>query len=301
MATFIASQATDMRVDLWRGIVVDSNADTIVATDGTHIARFDGAFSYPWSGYVGGGPVYPIAPWLGPYGLGPVSGTLTSYTQDIGYQPQFTIDMMYAAAGPIFHAVTYQDPDLATALLFAGFDTLVGSSGNDRLLGYGGGDNISGQDGNDRLSGSQGADFLSGGDGNDRLRGGVDSDTLRGDDGSDLLIGNAGPDQLTGGKNADTFCFLSTSNSPAGKGNRDTIRDFTHDLDLIDLERIDANTTEPGHQAFVFIGKSAFTYTAGQLRYANHTLSGDTEGDGHADFQVSLRHDPIVDAGDLLL
>lgn len=300
MATFIASQATDMRADLWRGIVVASGRDTILASDGAHTARFDGAFGYPGSSFVGGGYPFEFAGFLDPFGLGPVSGTLTAYTQHLGTLPQFTIDMMAAPAGPVFHAVSFQDRALATALLFAGSDTLVGSAGADRLLGFAGGDTLSGLAGADILSGGHGVDFLSGGNGNDRLSGGPGADTLRGDAGRDLLLGDAGPDQLTGGAGADTFRYRKVSDSPAGSG-RDTIRDFTHDLDLIDLRRVDADTGDPGDQAFAFIGDAAFTGIAGQLRYASGRLSGDTDGDGHADFQIALRGHPTIDAGDLLL
>jgi Ca2+-binding RTX toxin-like protein len=301
MATFIASQATDMRADLWRGIAVDSDRETIIATDGVHLARFDGSFSYPGSDLVGGGYRTDYSGFFDPFNLGPVSGTLVGYTQDTGTQLQFTIDSFFAPAGAVFHAVSFGDRQLASALVFAGFDTLIGSSDNDRLLGFGGGDSLSGLDGNDRLLGGAGADVLSGGDDNDRLRGNSGADSLRGDDGRDLLLGDAGPDQLTGGGDADTFRYRKVSDSPDGSGDRDTIRDFAHSVDLIDLRRVDADADDPGNQAFVFIGDAAFTDTAGQLRYASGRLSGDTDGDGDADFQIDLRNDPTVDAGDLLL
>ena len=295
MATFIANQATDMRADLWRGIVVANDNATIIATDGTRVARFDGSFSYPGSNFVGGGYPTDFSGIFDPFGLGPVSGVLLSYTQDIGTVRQFTIDMMLAPAGPVFHALSFQNRALATALVFAGFDTLIGSGGDDRLLGFGGGDTLSGLAGADRLSGGHGIDFLSGGDANDRLSGGPDSDTLRGDSGADLLLGDAAPDQLTGGSGADTFRYRKVSDLPSD--GRDTIRDFTHDLDLIDLRRVDADPGDPGNQAFTFIGPADFTDTPGQLRYASGRLSGDTDGDSRADFQIALRGDPTVDFG----
>ncbi len=297
MATLTAFEATDMRVDLWRGVVIDSGRDTIVATDGAHVSRFDGSFSYPWSNIVGGSP-FPTGT-LDPFGLGPVSGTLLSYQQTIGTQSQFAIDMMAVPATSVFHAVSFQDRDLATALVFAGFDTLIGSGDADRLFGYAGGDTLSGLDGDDRLGGGLGVDFIAGGDGADRLAGGRDADTIRGDDGADLLRGDGDADQLTGGKGADDFRYLRVADSTPDA--RDTIRDFTHGTDTIDLRAVDANAVKHGDQAFVFIGGREFTDTPGQLRYAGHMLSGDTDGDGRADFQVDLRHGPTVDAGDLLL
>lgn len=58
--------------------------------------------------------------------------------------------------------------------------------------------------------------------------------------------------------------------------------------DFIDLSGFDANSRAAGVQHFDFIDIQAFDHTAGELRFANHLLQGDVNGDGKADFEVYL-------------
>ena len=69
----------------------------------------------------------------------------------------------------------------------AGDDVLVGGSGNDVLCGLGGDDVLSGESGNDHLDGGSDDDVLSGGSGNDHLDGGAGIDTLNGGSGNNTL------------------------------------------------------------------------------------------------------------------
>jgi ELWxxDGT repeat protein/VCBS repeat-containing protein len=69
---------------------------------------------------------------------------------------------------------------------------------------------------------------LTGGSGNDVLFGHAGNDTLIGGAGNDYLNGGTGNDTLTGGAGNDTFFFAD------GDG-LDTITDFTHGSDTIDL------------------------------------------------------------------
>ncbi|ANY80483.1 hypothetical protein BB934_21450 [Microvirga ossetica] len=119
---------------------------------------------------------------------------------------------------------------------------------------------------NDAVSGGSGADKLSGGGGNDILSAGAGKDALDGGTGNDRLIGGLGLDTLTGGKGKDVFVFAN-KDTGATKGTADTITDFKgKDGDRIDLKAIDADVKKKGDQAFIFIGKEAFT-KAGQVRY----------------------------------
>ena len=72
------------------------------------------------------------------------------------------------------------------------------------------------------------------------------------------------------------------------------LTDFQHGKDKIDLSNIDAIAGNEGHDAFTFIGKGAFTNTAGELRsyveHGNAFLAGDVNGDGVADFFVQLNN-----------
>jgi len=159
------------------------------------------------------------------------------------------------------------------------------------------------------LTGGDVVDTLRGGGGNDVLRGGGAADILIGDRGNDVLHGQGGADRLHGGigKDAlygesgrDRFEFRSLAESTVGVSGRDSVRDFGRG-DLIDLRRIDADTGERGNGAFDFIGRAAFSGEAGELRYAGGAVSGDVNGDGSADFMVSLAGRPGLDAGDFVL
>ncbi len=116
-------------------------------------------------------------------------------------------------------------------------DILYGSDGNDLLEGGNSNDTLYGDRGNDTLLGGNGNDNLYGGDGNDYLDGGNDNDTLYGGDGNDILIGGNGNDLLVGGKGRD---FLTGGNgsdrfylSDTCTGGFDTITDFKVGQDTI--------------------------------------------------------------------
>lgn len=90
-----------------------------------------------------------------------------------------------------------------------GSDTVCGGAGNDILIGAGGDDRLLGEDGDDDLRGDAGNDTLIGGSGNDGLRGGSDGDQLTGDAGDDVLVGSAGTDAcdgVSGVDSADSAC-----------------------------------------------------------------------------------------------
>ena len=68
---------------------------------------------------------------------------------------------------------------------------------------------------------------------------------------------------------------------------RDSIIDFTPKQgDKIDLSGIDADTLKNADQAFTFIGSAVFSGQAGELTFSAGILSGDTNGDKTADFEI---------------
>jgi Ca2+-binding RTX toxin-like protein len=124
----------------------------------------------------------------------------------------------------------------------------------------------------------------------DKLFGGLGKDTVEGGAGDDLIVGGLGADALFGGDGRDTFRFGSEEDSLTSQ--RDTIRDFQMKIDRIDLKRIDAKTNDAifsGNQKFEWIGSSAFSASAGELRFAGGVLAGDQNGDGLADFAIRVR------------
>jgi Ca2+-binding RTX toxin-like protein len=150
--------------------------------------------------------------------------------------------------------------------------------------------NLTGNEFNQDLHGNNGNNVLNGAGGNDRLYG---------LDGADTLIGGAGFDQMTGGGGNDDFVFTAASDSTTASP--DQVRDFASG-DTIDLGGIDANVNLADDQAFAFVGTSAFSNTAGELRAyqaPNGTwmVEGDTNGDGIADFAIAVTSGaPLIQA-----
>ena len=196
----------------------------------------------------------------------------------------------------------------------AGQDGLYGFDGNDVIRGGDGDDwgtlvaplhdnwstgntftvqaGLFGGDGNDRLHGDAGKDLVVGGNGNDKLYGGS---------GGDLLYGGNGADKSLGGAGADIFAFDFAFESRKGSG-RDVIKDFSKtEHDAISFYWMDANTNRKGNQAFDFIGDDGFHHRPGELRFAKHLLSGDTNGDGKADFVIKVAGVNSLGDGDFYL
>lgn len=157
-----------------------------------------------------------------------------------------------------------------------------------------------------RIVGNAAANVLKGLDGNDVLLGGRGNDRVYGGNGSDTIAGDAGADMLSGGSGRDTFVFRSVSDSTLASTGRDTIVDFSKAAgDRIDLSGIDALPASSADNAFVFIGKAAFTKCAGELRYqksgSDTLVLGDTNGDGRADFSILVSGGVAFAKGDFLL
>lgn len=150
---------------------------------------------------------------------------------------------------------------------------------------------LHGTNGADRVNGLAGHDLIFAQNGNDLVDGGAGNDVLLGEGGNDILSGGSGLDTLVGGTGQDVFRYLSAADSPRGVSNRDLILDFNRNDDIIDLSAIDAKTNVNGDQTFNFIGGSAFSRVSGQLRYTNGLVSGDTNGDGVADFEILVTGD----------
>lgn len=84
-----------------------------------------------------------------------------------------------------------------------GNDVICGLGGNDVVIGGGGRDLVDGANGADRLGGTGGGDLLLGLRGNDRLTGGAGRDGLGGGAGNDVLRGGGGADRFSGRLGSD--------------------------------------------------------------------------------------------------
>lgn len=202
-----------------------------------------------------------------------------------------------------------------------GDDVLRGGTGDDQIWGNAGNDIFAGGAGADALAGGAGidtADYSASGGGVsvdlgqllaqwgdaehdtlnsienvtgsaswDVLIGGTGSNRLSGGGGDDWLTGGGGADDLLGGLGADTFIYTTLADSSLT--GTDRILDFsTAEVDRINLSAIDASSQLAGDQAFVFVGDAAFSHVAGELRFEDDLLQGDVDGDGLADFQISV-------------
>jgi serralysin len=146
--------------------------------------------------------------------------------------------------------------------------------------------------------------------GGNALYGHEGDDQLFGRAGDDILNGGIGQDFLDGGTGSDRFDFVSIADSVAG-AQRDVIAGFELGQDTLHLGKIDADATHSGNQAFAFIGDTAFSGAAGELRYELGTaldgvsaitvVSGDVDGDGLADFEVQIMGHVALAAGDFIL
>lgn len=176
-------------------------------------------------------------------------------------------------------------------------ENATGGSGADKIYGNNVANKLLGSAGNDTLSGSGGNDQLIGGDGADKLLGGGGADTLN---------GSGGKDKMTGGSGADKFVF----NSAPSATNVDTITDFTHNSDKIQLEN--SVFTALGSATGALAAAKFWASASGNAHDANDritysTSTGqlfyDNDGTGaHAKVLIAtLTTHPTLSAADILV
>ena len=159
-------------------------------------------------------------------------------------------------------------------------------------------ENATGGDGADTLTGNSAANELIGGAGSDTLLGGLGDDTLSGGSDNDWLTGGLGGDTLTGGLGADRFVF-NTTTEISSRSYSDTITDFLHGTDLIDVSIIDANSKAKGNQAFLF--SSNGSYKAYSLWFVGGVVYADTNAKAGAEFHLALTSVSVLDKWDFIL
>ncbi|MGQ3046600.1 MAG: hypothetical protein ACT6Q8_16400 [Niveispirillum sp.] len=209
-------------------------------------------------------------------------------------------------------------------------NTITGGGGDDVLDGGAGSDSMTGGLGNDVYVVDAATDVVVelAGEGTDTIRtdlasltlvaevenltytgtgtftgtGNALANVITGGAGADTLTGGGGADTLTGGLGGDSFVLATVADSPAATPV--TISDFVvAQGDQIDLTAIDANSATAGDDAFTFVGTAAFSNVAGQLRIqvvgADLQVLGDVDGDGNADFAISLTGVGTLAAGSI--
>jgi hemolysin type calcium-binding protein len=131
---------------------------------------------------------------------------------------------------------------------------------------------------------------------------------IYGNAGNDTLLGGSGKDLLWGGPGADHFDFLSVTDSAVGP-HRDIIEDFSHaEGDKIVLDLIDADTTKPGDQAFVYIGSDSFAHyhslhhhVFGMVRFSGGIVQGNVNANLAPDFEIAVKGVTHLSAHDFVL
>lgn len=168
---------------------------------------------------------------------------------------------------------------------------VIGTKGNDRLLGSAKNQIFKGRKGDDTIRAGAGNDTIRAGTGNDRLYGQGGDDRLQGGKGSDLINGGKGRDWLLGaaaqagmpgrdqkdvfigGKDADTFVLGDSSKVyySDGKANTLGLKDYAliQDLSLAQGDKIQLNGQAQDYRLGaspkgVAAGKGLFLKTAGQ-------------------------------------
>lgn len=141
-------------------------------------------------------------------------------------------------------------------------------------------------------TGNSAANVITGNNNANILNGLSGNDTISAGSGNDTIIGGTGTDTMTDGGGSDTYDFNALSESVVGAG-RDICTDFTHNVDTISLETIDA---VPGglDNDFTFIGNVAFS--GGAATEVRFFLSGanvivqvdDNDADAVADMEIQL-------------
>jgi Ca2+-binding RTX toxin-like protein len=126
------------------------------------------------------------------------------------------------------------------------------------------------------------------------------ADQLSGLGGADRLAGGGGDDILWGGAGKDTFIF---DNSAVLGLDLDQIMDFSRG-DKIDLRAIDAKSGSLIDDSFKLIGSQDFHHIAGELQVKSYgdgmMVSGDVNGDGHADFSIMVHSATMLGTGDFI-
>lgn len=125
-------------------------------------------------------------------------------------------------------------------------------------------------------------------------------DRISGRAGEDRLMGGLGREILTGNEGSDVFVYTDVRDFSLLSFN--PIADFSAADHTIDFSEIDAKSVGGSeNDALVDVGSDRLSGTAGELRYGNGTLQGDTSGDGLADFLVQVAGAPPLTQANLVL
>src|SRR5665213_2360248 len=141
--------------------------------------------------------------------------------------------------------------------------------------------------------------------------GNAHADTIKGGAGNDTMTGGGGGDTVTGGGGSDTFVFAAPSDSHPGAGNFDTITDFTHNSDHLDLAAINGLNSNVQSVTVNFppltsAPSSIAAHTIDILTSGGNTViyanaSGSSQTLGNASIEIHLTNVTNVTPSDFIL
>jgi hypothetical protein len=134
------------------------------------------------------------------------------------------------------------------------------------------------------------------------LIGSNNADTLTGGSHNDIIIGRGGGDTLTGGGGNDTFVFKSIADSQPTAGHFDTITDFTHNSDHIDLSSILGAANVQGQVAEAnTVAASSISWFVDNEHNQTVLYVNTTAAPNHVDMEIHLAGTNITLAGSDIL
>ena len=211
----------------------------------------------------------------------PTDGKGTGIFADLGDALQGSVDGSKLLVSNDDFGAVKDNLNNATVVAGAGAnaDLTMGAHAKTLTLAGTGGLDVEGSSAANTIKGNSGSNDICGNGGNDKIDAGA---------GKDIVCGGRGADTLTGGAGRDVFDYNSVKESRGFT--HDTITDFKHRTDKIDLRDIDAVSGTKKNDAFHFIGSADFTGHKGELHIVikqNITIiEGDVNGDAHADIQI---------------
>ena len=127
--------------------------------------------------------------------------------------------------------------------------------------------------------------------------------------GNNTTIGGGGGDTLIGGGNSDTFVFKAITDSQPGSGHFDTIADFNHGADHIDIAAINGLNSDNQAVNFNLLAStptSIAAHTIDILTSGGNTViyanaSGTAQNISSSDMEIHLMNVANVTSADFII
>ncbi len=178
-------------------------------------------------------------------------------------------------------------------------DTIIGSDGDDSIVGGSGNNTIDAGDGNDTIEANAGVDTVDAGDGNDLVTAGDGSDNVRAGDGNDIVSGEDGDDTIDAGDGADLINGNAGNDSVSGDFGPDTLNGDAGDDFVIGGEGRDSvSGGDDNDTLYGLAGNDTISGDDGDDQLYGGTLHDILNGGGGADLINGGIANDTADGGD---